>query len=112
MKWNGNGMENEWKKNGTKDENKFEDIYMFLREMESEGVFEEVDSESESDYYEHHPLDSWEERTRRQHQVYSAQNSDYSFWSLDDWSSSFLSESVSQYSDLLRLQSRNLYVQF
>ena len=99
-------------RNGTKDENKFEDIYMFLREMESEGVFEEVDSESESDYYEHHPLDSWEERTRRQHQVYSAQNSDYSFWSLDDWSSSFLSESVSQYSDILRLQSRNLYVQF
>ena len=93
-----------------KDENTFEDIYMFLREMESEGVFEEVDSESEMN--EHHPLDSWEERTRRQHQVYSAQNSDYSFWSLDDWSSSFLSESVSQYSDLLRLQSRNLYVQF
>ena len=88
-----------------KEENVFEDIYMFLREMESEGVFEEV--EVESNYYEEY---RWEERTRQQHQIYSGQNSDYSFWSLDE--RSFLSDSTSQYSDLLRLQSRHLYVQF
>ena len=87
-----------------KDENTFEDIYMFLREMESEGVFEEV--EAENNYYEEY---LWEERTRHQHQIYSGQNSDYSFWSLDE--QSFLSESISQYSDLLRLQARHLYVQ-
>ena len=88
-----------------KDENTFENIYMFLREMESEGVFEEV--EAESDYYEDY---RWEERTRQQHQIYSGQNSDYSFWSLDE--QSFLSDSTSHYSDLLRLQARHLYVQF
>ena len=88
----------------TKDENIFEDINMFLREMESEGVFEEV--ETESDYYEDY---RWEERSRHQHHIYSGQNSDYSFWSLDD--QSFLSDSTSQYSDLLRLQARHLYVQ-
>ena len=93
-----------------REDNRFEDIQMFLREMESEGVFEEV--ENESDYYEYYQLSSWEERSRQQHQVYSGLNSDYSFWSLDDWSPSNLSESISEYSDLLRFQSRYLYVQF
>ena len=95
----------------SRDENRFEDIHMFLREMESVGVFDEVETESDY-YYEFYQVDSWEERTRRQHCVYSAQNSDYSFWSLDDWTPSLLSDSTSQYSDLLRFQSRNLYVQF
>ena len=46
---------------GRREDNRFEDIQMFLREMESEGVFEEV--ETESDYYEYYQLSSWEEAT-------------------------------------------------
>ena len=100
-------------RSGSQEENRFENIYMFLRDMESGGAFQELETDS-TNYYQSYQFNSWEERSRRQHEVHSAQNSDYSFWSLDEFSSSssFLSESTSQYSDLLRLQSRHLYVQF
>lgn len=112
-----------------KEERKFNDVYTFLRELEVEGAFEDDSSDTDySDIY-------WTGRktsglgigelmrARRQHRVHSSDNSDYSFWSLDasvtsgygsgsgyaGVNSPMSDQLMSNYSDLLRIQSKYFY---
>lgn len=106
---------------------KFANIHMFLKELETEGAFDNDAYMSDSDYSE-----IWCGRSegssrvssltneelilaRRKQKVHSSQNSDYSFWSLNSSivsrSNSFNNPGLeSNYTDLLRLQSRYFYV--
>ena len=102
---------------------------MFLRDTEKSGAF---DYEANYAYQEEDYSDvcwrnsrgsSWDDllRARRQHRVHSSDNSDYSFWSLDATGTSRRSSTgsyqnnsfseTSNYTELLRLQSRYFYVQ-
>lgn len=109
-----------------KQESKFNNIHLFLRELEDSGAFEEEEewgssSSGSGDYYDLCYSGgaasglSYEElaRARRQRRVHSSHNSDYSFWSLDTSRRSETADTAAtegNYSDLLRLQSRYFYV--
>ena len=110
-----------------KEERKFNDVYTFLRELEVEGAF--ADDESDTDYYSDVYWTGRKSsglgfgeliRARRQHRVHSSDNSDYSFWSLDGsvtsgygsgsgYNNSMSDPLMSNYSDLLRIQSKYFY---
>ena len=105
------------------EEKTFADIHMFLREMEGRGAFDNDSyhsngSEYSSIYYDplrRSPGLSFEEfvAARRQRRVHSSTNSDYSFWSLNSsaaGTNESTAEPSSNYSDLIRLQSRHFYV--
>ena len=113
--------------NRSQDNRKFADIHIFLRELETEGAFDYDAYMLDSDYSE-----IWCGRSRgpsgasslndedlilarRKQKVHSSQNSDYSFWSLNSSvvsrSNSFNNPGLeSNYTDLLRLQSRYFYM--
>ena len=109
---------------------KFNDIHQFLLDMKVNGAFEEDYSSGESDcdysdvYWTQGRNNHLEDilRLRRQNRVHSSDNSDYSFWSLDAsavsnrrTSNSFTNYNISMtehsnYSELLRVQSKYFYV--
>ena len=111
------------------EDGKFDNIHMFLRDMEKSGAFDyetnyAYQEEDCSDvYWRNSRGSSWDDllRARRQHRVHSSDNSDYSFWSLDATGTSRRSSTgsyqnnsfseTSNYTELLRLQSRYFYVQ-
>ena len=103
------------------EESKFNNIHTFLRNIEKSGAFEyETNYAYQEDYSEVYWKNSkgsgnWDEllQARRQHRVHSSDNSDYSFWSLDASTGSNQNNSLSEtsnYTELLRLQSRYFYV--
>ena len=105
------------------EEKKFADIHMFLREMEVNGAFDNYAYDSNGSEYSslysdprrRSPGLSFDEfvAARQQRRVHSSTNSDYSFWSLNSsaaGTNESLAEPASNYSDLIRLQSRYFYV--
>ena len=110
-------------------EAKFVDIHGFLSEMEIEGAFDNDAYISDSDYSEiwcdagsrgsssfrRSSSVSDEElmEARRKKRVHSSHNSDYSFWSLNSTLQSPVSNTStyeSNYSHLIRMQSRYFYM--
>ena len=105
------------------EEKKFADIHLFLREMEDNGAFDNYAYDFNGSEYSYHYSDSRRRSpglsfdefvaARQQRRVHSSTNSDYSFWSLNSsaaGTNESMGEPASNYSDLIRLQSRYFYV--